>query len=167
MAPYYISSHSDSLWWLSLEIELGSCCFHLERQTESFRCLGSLALMHASCEHFRMCSDHWNKCHELKPQREVFRFYSREKHTFFSSFLGGSAMVSFARERRSTVEQRPGTTAWAESKTRFCSRFLQMYFEKTYKQKKITPFWMRLLKLIEAGSLWTHFQEKQLDKANL
>lgn len=136
---YYISSRCNSLWWLSLEIELGSCSFHLERQTKSFSCLGSLAQMHLLCEQFRTCSDHRNKCHE-----------TRQKHTFFSSFLGGSAMVSFAGERRSTVEQRQGTTVWAESKTHLLFRGS-----------------LKVLKDLEAYWCWTHFQEKQLDKANL
>lgn len=60
-----------------------------------------------------------------------------QKPTFFSSFLGGRSMVSFAGERRSTVEQSKRTMLWVKSKTRTLL-FTKCLFWMCWDEKAIT-----------------------------
>lgn len=63
---YYISSHCNSLGRLSLEIEFGSSCFHLEKQTNHS----------VFCEDFYKCNYYVNNsemCSHLKNKMPQFK----------------------------------------------------------------------------------------------
>lgn len=120
----------------------------------SLGCLSMKIKLGSCCFHLRK-----NIKRQIILQSDSDQSYQREnaamweKLTLFSSFLGGGGMVSFAGDSRSTVENAKSANS--------CSMF---FF---FQQQQLPHFQKELLKLILAASPLTHFQQKQLDRANL
>lgn len=128
----------NSLRCLSLKSKLGSCCFHLQKNIKR----KIIPPSDSDLDYHRENAPMW------------------EKHTLFSSFLGGGGMVSFAGDSRSTAEQ-------SQSQATVLAFFFQNSNYHTFKRSSWNSFWLLPRWLISRKNNWIELISNQLFWAQL